>query len=197
MLWDLDGVLVDSYEVWLQLLNHAARSFGAPPVSRALFASGWGQGIEKDVERFFPERSIPEVEAFYHAHFMAHATHLRVDPGARQVLAALRAAGIAQALITNTPAPLASEILVCAGLALDAVVGGTDVPRPKPAPDMVLEACRRLGVASREALVVGDSRYDREAAAGARVHFVGLRLDGDARLDQLAALPALLGLRSR
>ncbi len=181
-------MLIDSYEVWFQLLNHGARAFGAAPVLREVFAACWGQGIEKDVELFFPDRSIPEVEAFYHAHFMDHATHLRVDPDARVVIAALRAAGLTQALISNTPGPLARQILASAGLELDAVVGGSDVPRGKPAPDMVLEACRRLRVAPAEALVVGDSRYDRDAAAAAKVRFVGLRIDGDRRIERLAEL---------
>jgi HAD superfamily hydrolase (TIGR01509 family) len=187
VLWDLDGVLIDSYEVWFHLLNETARAFGAAPVSREVFADGWGQGIEKDVE-LFPGRTIPEIEAYYHAHFMNHATHLRVDPDARAVIAALRAAGLGQALITNTPGPLAKRILDSAGLELDLVVGGTDVPRGKPAPDMVLEACRLLRVAPAEALVVGDSRYDRDAAAAAKVRFVGLRIDGDRRIERLGEL---------
>jgi phosphoglycolate phosphatase/AHBA synthesis associated protein len=188
VLWDLDGVLIDSYDVWFHVLNHTAREFGAAPVSREVFASGWGQGIEKDVERFFPDRTVREVEAFYHAHFMDHATHLRVDPDARAVIGAARAAGLTQALITNTPGPLARRILAAAELELDAVVGGTDVPRGKPAPDMVLEACRVLRVTTAQALVVGDSRYDRDAAAAANVRFVGLRIDGDRRIEGLAEL---------
>ena len=188
VLWDLDGVLIDSYEVWFHLLNHTARAFGAAAVSREVFGGGWGQGIEKDVERFFPERTIPEVEAFYHAHFMEHATHLRIDPDARAVIGAFRARGLGQALITNTPGPLAASILESAGLELDAVVGGTDVARGKPAPDMVLEACRRLQVTPAEAVVVGDSRYDRDAAAAAKVRFVGLRIDGDRRIERLGEL---------
>jgi len=181
-------VLIDSYDVWFHVLNHTAREFGAAPVSREVFASGWGQGIEKDVERFFPDRTVREVEAFYHAHFMDHATHLRVDPDARAVIGAARAAGLTQALITNTPGPLARRILAAAELELDAVVGGTDVPRGKPAPDMVLEACRVLRVTTAQALVVGDSRYDRDAAAAANVRFVGLRIDGDRRIEGLAEL---------
>ena len=66
------------------------------------------------------------------------------------------------------------------------MVGGTDVPNGKPAPDMVLEACCRLGVEPARAVVVGDSRYDREAAAAARVRFVGLRLDGGRRIERLS-----------
>ena len=68
------------------------------------------------------------------------------------------------------------------------MVGGTDVARGKPAPDMVLEACRRLRVAPAEALVVGDSRYDRDAAAAAKVRFVGLRIAGDRRIERLGGL---------
>jgi len=188
VLWDLDGVLIDSYDVWFHLLNHAARAFGHPPVSRDVFAEGWGQGIEKDVERFFTDRTVAEVEEFYHEHFMDHATHLRVDPEARDAIGAARAIGLSQALITNTPGPLAAKILAHAGLELDVVVGGTDVPRGKPAPDMVLEACRKLVIAPARAVVVGDSRYDREAAAAAKVRFVGLRMDGDLRIERLSEL---------
>jgi HAD superfamily hydrolase (TIGR01509 family) len=192
VLFDLDGVLVDSYEVWFHLLNQAARDFAAAAIPRELFAACWGQGIAADVERFFPGRSIAEVEAYYHAHFMQQATHLRVDPAAAGVVRALRERGLAQAVVTNTPGPLAGEIVAFAGLALDAIVGGTDVPRGKPAPDMVLEACRRVRVDPGAAVVVGDSSYDRGAAESAKVPFVGLRLAGDHRIEALSELPALL-----
>lgn len=188
VLWDLDGVLVDSQEVWFALLGASARALGGREVTRAAFEAGWGQGIAADVERWFPERTIPELEAHYHAHFMDHATHLRVDPDAGRVVGELRRRGLGQALITNTPAPLARAILAHARLDLDAVVGGTDVPNAKPAPDMVVEACRRLGVAPADALVVGDSRFDRDAARAANVRFVGFRTEGDTRIERLGEL---------
>ncbi len=181
-------MLIDSYEVWFHLLNQTSRAFGGIAVSRRDMRDGWGQGIAADVERFFPHKTVAETEAYYHAHFMEHARHLRVDPDARAVTTELRRRGYGQALITNTPSGLAREILGAAKLELDAVVGGTDVPNAKPAPDMVREACRRLGVAADQALVVGDSRYDLEAARGAGVRFVGLRIDGDARIARLGEL---------
>lgn len=188
VLFDLDGVLIDSYAVWFELLNAAAREFGAPPISRETFRAGWGQGIHEDQRRFFPMRSVAEIESWYHAHFMDHAAHLEVDPDAGRVLAALRGAGVATALITNTPAPLARAILAHAALELDRVVGGTDVAHAKPAPDMVLRACALLGVAAREACVVGDSAYDREAARAAGVPFIGFRIQGDSRIERLLEL---------
>ena len=58
---------------------------------------------------------------------------------------------------------------------------------------MVLHALSALGSAAAEAWMIGDSRYDREAARDAGVHFIGLRQDGDARVDRLADLARLTG----
>ncbi len=195
VLWDLDGVLIDSYEVWFHLLNATSRAFGGIEISRQVMRDGWGQGVAADVERFFPHKTVAETEAYYHAHFMGHASHLRVDPDARSVTDELRRRGFAQSLLTNTPSGLAREILRAAKLELDEVVGGTDVPNAKPAPDMVVEACRRLGVEAREAIVVGDSRYDLEAARGAGVACIGLRMDADARVERVRDLLDLAALR--
>lgn len=191
MLFDLDGVLVDSYEVWFHLVRAAAAHFGAPEVTRASFAPGWGQGIASDLERWYPGRTVGEIEAFYTAHFLDHAEHLRVSPDAAPVIAALRAARLPTALVTNTPGPLARAILARAGLRVDAVVGGTDAPHPKPAPDIVLAAARRLAVAPGESVVVGDTVFDREAARAAGAGFVGLGIEGDPALGAAGSLRAL------
>lgn len=192
VLFDLDGVLIHSYEVWFHLLDGCARDLGYAPVTRERFHPTWGQGIEADVASFFPRHTIPQIEGYYHAHFMDHAAHLVVTAHAAEVFAELRARGLALAVITNTPSPLAADILARAGLAPDTLVGGTDVPAAKPAPDMVEEAMRRLGVRAPQAWVVGDSRYDREAAAAAGVRFIGL--GGIAGDDTIAELTELLGL---
>ncbi len=49
VLFDLDGVLVDSYALWFHLLNAVARKLRYPAISREMFASNWGQAIEADV----------------------------------------------------------------------------------------------------------------------------------------------------
>ncbi len=193
ILFDLDGVLVDSRDVWFRLVNHAASAFGQPALTRADFARIWGQGVQADARMW--GREVAEVEAFFDAHFMDHAGALRVDPAAAGLLERLRAAGVGTALVTNTPSALAREILARTGLALDAVVGGTDVPAAKPAPDMVRAACEALGVAPARALVVGDSAYDRDAAAAAGVYFVGLGIEGDESIERLAELPGRLAAR--
>jgi phosphoglycolate phosphatase/AHBA synthesis associated protein len=190
VLFDLDGVLVDSYEVWFGLMNAAARAFGTAPLAPAEFRARFGQGVVEDARLF--GREVPEVEAFFAAHFADHLAKLRSDPEAAGVLAQLRRAGLGAAVITNTPAPLAHLMLDAARLRVEVVVGGTDVASPKPAPDMVWRACALLDIEPEAALVVGDSRYDREAAQAAGVRFAGLRIDGDLRLESLRELPARL-----
>jgi HAD superfamily hydrolase (TIGR01509 family) len=193
VLFDLDGVLVDSYEVWFHLVNQAARELGAAAVSRETFHACWGQGVVADVERLFPMTTVEALSRFYADHFPDHLAHLRVDPDAPGVLAALEREGLASAVVTNTPQPLAARLVAFAGVRVP-VVGGTDVRRPKPAPDMLEEACRRLGVDLAASVLVGDSSHDLAAARAARVPCVGLRTDADVRIERLDELPALLGV---
>ena len=54
VLFDLDGVLIDSWEVWFRVLNAAAAEWGYAAISRETFAGAWGQGLAADQERFFP-----------------------------------------------------------------------------------------------------------------------------------------------
>jgi HAD superfamily hydrolase (TIGR01509 family) len=185
VLFDLDGVLVDSYQVWFHLLNGAASELGYPPISPEDFRLCWGQGIEADVEKFFPRHSIAEIEIYYGDHFCDHLEYLGVDPEVPGVFETLRKRSLRTAVITNTPAPVAWDVVNRTGATPDLLIGGTDVPRPKPAPDMVLRACELLELPAGEALVVGDSHYDREAARAAGTLFAGLGIEGDVRLDRL------------
>lgn len=196
VLFDLDGVLVDSYEVWLHVMNDVARELGYPPIPRETFHESWGQGIEEDQRRFFPRHGVPEIEARYDAAFPAHLAHLGVAEAVPEVFRRLEALALPSAVVTNTPAPLARTLVARARARPDALVGGTDVPRPKPAPDMVLRACELLDAPPERALLVGDSRYDRDAARAAGVPFAGLGIDGDVRLEALADLLELLPLRA-
>lgn len=196
VLFDLDGVLVDSYQVWFHVMNAVARDLGFPAISTERFAQSWGQSVEADVQSFYPTSKPDEVTADYERRFPDYVAHLRVHPRAREVLSTLRGKGVRVAVITNTPAPVARAIVERGALQVDALVSATDVARPKPAPEIVVKACELLGVEPSQAIVVGDSRYDREAAASAGALFAGLATDGDCRLKDLAEILDLWLLRA-
>ena len=191
-LFDLDGVLIDSYPVWFHLLNHTARELGYPAISDEAYRESWGQSTTDERDAFFPNHEIAEVEAFYDAHYFAHLEHLRIPDEVPNVFAHLTERGLSSAVCTNTQASIAAEIVKRSGATPDVIVGGDDVPQGKPAPDMLLRACELLRVDPSEAWMIGDSRYDKEAAAAARVYFVGIGIDGEKRLNRLVDLLELI-----
>lgn len=193
VLFDLDGVLVESFEVWLEVVRAAVRDLGdGSEVTRGEFVATWGQSVQADVAQWFPRASVAQLDAYYQAHFMEHAQHLQVNPEAAGLVGWLARRGLSRAVVTNTPAPLARRILERASLDFDVVVGGTDVPRAKPAPDMVLRALELLGTPASAAVMIGDTDNDRRAARGAAVRFVGLGLECEERIERLSDLRALL-----
>ncbi len=194
ILFDMDGVLVESTETWFRAVEEAGRRFGGRVITREQFLPTFGQGADGDVEAFGLTCTPQELDAFYLAYFLEHAqSSLYVDPAAAPVLRGLAARGIRRSVVTNTMAELAAHILRAAGLwdLFDAVVCADEVANAKPAPDPLLEGCRRLGLATSEVWMIGDSRFDAEAAAAAGVWFVGLRRGGDVRLEALGELLAL------
>ena len=195
VLFDLDGVLVDSYEAWFLGVNAVARHFGLGPVSRERFGSIWGQGIDADVRNLYPGRTPDEVRLAYQAEIPRQEAAIRRNPEGPSTLARLRSAGVRTACVSNTQAGLAEAVVTGAGLAgaFDVVSGARPGLREKPAPDMLLAALRELAVSPAEALMVGDSRFDEQAAAaaGVRFHRYDLRegISLLATIERVALLP--------
>ncbi|MBS2028910.1 MAG: HAD-IA family hydrolase [Deltaproteobacteria bacterium] len=190
ILFDLDGVLVKSWEAWFKVVEEAGVHFRGRAVTREEFAPTFGQGTTADVKAFGFNLTSAQLDAFYAEHFGKYAAHVWVNPEAAPLLKSLRARGLKLAVVTNTMTPLAHEILRAGELdaLFDFVACADRVPHAKPAPDLVLHACEKLGVATKDAWMIGDSRFDRGAANAAGVRFVGLELDGDSRVESLSEL---------
>ncbi len=192
VLFDLDGVLIESYAVWFHLLNHTARALGYPAISEELYRESWGQSTLADRDRFFPGHSVDDVESFYHEHYFDHIEHLVVPDEVPDLFSRLREEGIATAVVTNTQKSLATPIVAKAGATPDLVVGGGDAPCGKPAPDLLLLASRLLNVGPEETWMVGDTPFDRDAARDAKIWFVGVGIEGDVRVEALSEVLDLI-----
>ncbi len=190
LLFDMDGVLVDSKEVWFRCIEQAGLRFRGRAITREEFFPTFGQGTAADVAVFGLSCTAAELDAFFAAEFVRHLAAIWVNPEAAPLLAQLEAAGTLRAVVTNTVGPLTEVILEHAKLRrfFQVLATADRVAQAKPAPDLVRLACRELGVAPAEAWMVGDSKYDRGAANAAGVYFVGLGLDGDRRVERLAEL---------
>lgn len=190
VLFDMDGVLLKSEDAWFRVVEAAGRVFRGSPVRREEFEPTFGQGTDADVEVFGFRCTPAELNAFYVAHLGSFSEGVWVNPEAVGVVAALRARGVACAVVTNTVTPLAHMLLSKAQLldGFQGLFGADQVAHSKPAPDLLQLALKHLRCEPGEALMVGDSRFDRRAAEAAGVPFVGLGLDGAYRLEHLSEL---------
>lgn len=173
VLFDFDGTLADSYDAIAASVNHVRSLHGLAPIAVEEVKRHVGRGPGYLLTHTVGQGDLAEYEKQYRAHHPSvMQANTRLLPGAREVLTALRRIGIKTGVCSNKPRGYTGELL--AGLSLtpllDVVVGPEDVARPKPAPDMLLQALRQLQIAPEYALYVGDMCVDIETARAAGVH---------------------------
>ncbi len=188
VLFDMDGVLVDSFDTWLGVLHAVAAELGTEPVTDEQLRGAFGQGIEEDTRTFFPGSTPEQLRALYDASMPRYLDRMVANPQALDVLQGLGARGISRAIVTNTQTSLAERILLGCGLReeVDLVSAAEPGVPEKPDPAMLLKACEAFGVRPADALMVGDTDYDEQAAVAAGIPF--LHYDLRAGEDLAAAL---------
>ena len=184
VLFDMDGTLVQTEEHWGEAMFALAARLGGEmsPAARqrtvgtsmrtAMAVLHEDLGVTRSERQLLADAAWVEDET---ARLMTDDVHWQ--PGARELVAAVRAAGLRTALVTTTPRRLASLVLghigaVAPGVpAFDVTVCGDEVPALKPDPAPYRQAMAALGVRPEECVVVEDSQAGIASglAAGAAV----------------------------
>lgn len=184
VIWDLDGVLIDSAEEHRKSWHRLAQTEGLPLTDEQFYAT-FGMRNSAIIPRLWgsmsPERvqELADRKEEYFREFVRNAaTPL---PGAIELLSALRDAGYRQALASSTPIKnieLVNEVL---GLDryLSVLVSGESVTRGKPAPDVFLKAAAELGVEPARCLVIEDAVAGVEAAHAGGMRCIAVAGDRD------------------
>ncbi|HEX7318766.1 MAG TPA: HAD family hydrolase [bacterium] len=190
VLFDLDGVLVDSYQYWFKLFNQTLWHFGHPRINRAVFKKHWGQSTGDDVRIFMPERTLEEVKEYFTRNLTKYMKHMKANPRAARVLRGLKQKGFLLGCVTNSHRQITVLELRATKLKkfFDAIVTADDVKKPKPAPDMLIWACRELGVPVKRAVFVGDTRTDLAAGKKAGCKVIGYRIKSRVLINDLEEL---------
>ena len=176
VVFDLDGVLVDSEHVWDGVREELARERGGRWHDRAqadmmgMSSTEWSRymhdviGLSESPEEINAE-VVRRMEARY-------AEHLPLIEGATEAVARL-AGSFRLALASSSNRTIIDAVLARAELAelFDVTVSSEEVARGKPAPDVFLEAARRLGVEPERCAAIEDSGNGIRAA-----HAAGMRL---------------------
>lgn len=163
VLFDMDGLLVDSEPEWLLAEEEIALSLGITwQASDQAHCLG---GPLRKVGEYLATRAGLPIEAGVELEqriigMMVERVGKGVPamPGAHELLAELREAEIPIALVSASPRRLVDAALSGAGLSgFDTIVAGDEVGRTKPFPDPYLEAAKRLGVSAADCVVLEDS----------------------------------------
>lgn len=180
VVFDNDGLLLDTEEAWTRAESELFRRHGGTFTidhKRDLIGSSHTIAAGKlEVMLDQPGEGL-RLMGELHDLVMAEATH-DVDPrpGAVALVDALTAAGIPVAVASNSPRAFLDLVLQTSGMAsrFAITVAGDEVPRPKPAPDIYLEACRRLGADPARAIGIEDSPTGAQAAKAAGLTVIGV-----------------------
>jgi HAD superfamily hydrolase (TIGR01509 family) len=162
----MDGTLLDSSVVVPAAYVAAVRRLGGPEITPAQVVASYSVGPPEVLLAHLLGRKLAagESEAYYDE---LSAVTARAYPGVEEVLAALRARGHRVAVFTGASSRAATMLLAAAGIAVDVLVGGEEVARPKPAADGLLLTAGRLGIAPGDLAYIGDAPNDLRAATAA------------------------------
>ena len=196
VIFDMDGVLIDSYHAHLEAWQRMGEKLGRPiteeafvptfgRVNREIFHHLWGDAFSDDeIARWGDWKEVAYREVI-----------LKRFPGmdgAVDLLDALKAAGFALAIGSSGPPENVAAALVGLGRVtlFDAIVNGREVTHGKPHPEVFLKAAERLDLEPRVCAVVEDSLAGLEAAV--RAGMTPIALTGTFPREQLAEKAALV-----
>ena len=201
VVFDLDGVLLDSEEVWDAVREEYVRESGGrydAEVQRAMMgmsSTEWSRYLH-DSAGVPDEPEAIDAEVVRRM-LQAYRRHLPLVPGAVEAVERL-AARFPLGLASSSNRPLIDEVLELAGLApcFRATVSSEEVARGKPAPDVYHEAARRLGVAPERCAAIEDSHAGIRSAHAAHMRVVAIPNasyppDADALAQADVVLPSL------
>lgn len=164
VLFDMDGVILDTEKLYTRFWQEAAISLGYPMTleqslglrslnrsfGQAKMESYFGPGVDYDAIR---NRRIEMMDAFI------HKNGVEAKPGIHTLLDALDENRLPRAITTSSPMERVKEYLIPLGLfdRFDDIVTGYDVAKGKPAPDIYLLGAKTLGLPPENCLALEDS----------------------------------------
>lgn len=177
VVFDCDGVMFDTTKANKAYYNHILAKFGQAAMTEEQFAFTHMHTVDMAMDHLFPDEKL-YAKAQAYRRTMTYAPffkYMEMEPALKGLLKALRPR-FKTAVASNRSDTMAS-VLSIHGLEddFDMMVCSLDVTKPKPDPEMLLKVADHFGIRPDQALYVGDSILDQQAADAAGMPLVAYR----------------------
>jgi HAD superfamily hydrolase (TIGR01509 family) len=179
VLFDRDGLLVDTEPLWFETEAEVMARLGAPWTKEDQ-EQLLGGSMDNTVGYLLAKATRPAPPAEV-ARWMTDGMLKRVAdgrvivrPGARELLAEVAAAGIPYALVTGSQRPFTEAVLASTGFRFPVTVTGDDVTRSKPDPEPYLLAAKLLDADPDNCVALEDSPNGVASATAAGCHVIAV-----------------------
>ncbi len=191
ILFDMDGVLVDSEPLFFMAINRLLVQEGVEPVTEEeneefLIGTTIGETWRQlKIRRPLPRPAEEYIRRYDDIVREVMQEELEPQPGVRELLQLCRERGLPKAVASSSLHMWVDLKLKAIGLtgAFDAVLGGDDVERGKPNPDIYIKAANALGVPPTECIAIEDSPIGIAAAVASGAYTIAVRTEYTRNLD--------------
>ncbi len=186
VIFDLDGTLIDTMDIYFRIMEVVFQRLDLPPVSReGIFAAvqdgrfSWDRVLPEEVKDRKDELITAGRNIIEDISPQMIRQNVKLIPGAGEILEEISAGGMRIGLVTSTPLKHLGEKLSPlkeSGIdnLLEVIITTDDVPRRKPAADPLIECGKRLGTAPDRTVYVGDSCIDIRAGKRAGMRTIAV-----------------------
>jgi len=175
---DLDGTMLDTVPDFHVAINAMRAELALAPISAETIKHMVGKGSENlirsvlalDLDAAGVEQRFGQAMDAYQRHYLAiNGQHSALYPDVIAGLAAMKAAGLRLACVTNKPIAFALPLLEQKKLRdfFEIVYGGDSLPKKKPDPLPLLQVCQDFDLPPSKVVAIGDSSNDAQAARSA------------------------------
>ncbi len=200
VVFDCDGVMFDTADANRMYYNEVLEHFGKEKLTDEQFVKVHMFTVKEALEYLFPEMdSLYEVYNYMTGvGYPRFISYMKIEPGLRQLLNALKSNGYIRAVATNRtdtmPSVLKEHKLENQ---FDMVVTAADVQKPKPEPDQLIKIMEKFKLEPREIIFIGDSQYDAMASLKAETFFIAFKNDSlkaDFHVDSMEEIGKILNI---
>ncbi len=202
VIFDLDGVIIDSEPVAYSILQELAGTYGYSIPLNDYTTKYLGRTVAMGMQTMIDSFNLPVTPEYLFKCYkdqedIKTEEGIPLKPYAKEILQKLKAKGYKTIVASSSIRARAEKILANNGVLqyFDDLIFGYEVPRGKPYPDIFLGACKKLGVSPNEAIVLEDSEAGIDAAFSAKIPVIcipDMKQPDNAHTEKVAAiLPTL------